>query len=190
MNDLRPSTPRVLAGTELGSWQETVFGTVYRSNNGWLICRARGKGNKGRITGTRFYVFARDGMGRPHKIRNGASVRYFDSVWAAASAAYKYSIEQQKKWASQKLVSDLHALELQKKQLLLEIEGLSTKASALRKYGNSLNSHKTRLLDTIKNLPASQPKAPGMENRDELPDGFLSRVSKIATHVVKHRYFH
>lgn len=147
----RPRIPRYISGTGLGNWEETVPDTVYRNQFGWLICRSRGKANGGRITGKRFYVIARDGMNRPHKIRsNGGSVRYFDDPIAAAYAAVKYSIDMLKAWEHSKLVSDHEALALKVKQLSLEVEHLNKTKAGLLTYIGSLNGMKHGLVHSVK----------------------------------------
>lgn len=189
---LRPYEPRIMTGTDMGLWQETVYNTVFRSNNGWLICRSRGKNNGGRITGTRFYIIARDGMGRPHKVRNkGNFIRYFDSAPAAAFAAVEYAIEKRKSWERMKFVSDNEALALQKKQLLLEIAHLNKTKASLQSYVSRLNVGKTQLVRQVSTLnqdieKASEPIAMGegaeeIEAKQQLPVW----LHKAVTHVFR-----
>lgn len=147
----RPRVPRVLSGTGLGSWEETVPDTIYRNQFGWLICRSRGKANGGRIAGTRFYIIARDGLNRPRKVKtSGGSIRYFDDPIAAAFAAVKYSIEMVKAWEQSKLVSDAEALKLQVKQLSLQVEHLNKTKAGLLTYIGSLNGTKQGLTHSVK----------------------------------------
>lgn len=189
---LRPYEPRIMTGTDMGLWQETVYNTVFRSNNGWLICRSRGKNNGGRITGTRFYIIARDGMGRPHKVRNkGNFIRYFDSAPAAAFAAVEYAIEKRKSWERMKFVSDNEALALQKKQLLLEIAHLNKTKASLQSYVGRLNGSKTQLVRQTTTLSqdiekAAEPIAMGegaeeIEAKQQLPVW----LHKAVTHVFR-----
>lgn len=189
---LRPYEPRIMTGTDMGLWQETVYNTVFRSNNGWLICRSRGKNNGGRITGTRFYIIARDGMGRPHKVRNkGNFIRYFDSAPAAAFAAVEYAIEKRKSWERMKFVSDNEALALQKKQLLLEIAHLNKTKASLQSYVSRLNVDKTQPVRQVSTLnqdieKASEPIAMGegaeeIEAKQQLPVW----LHKAVTHVFR-----
>lgn len=156
----RPRIPRVMSGTGIGCWEETIPDTCYRNQFGWLICRSRGKANGGRITGTRFYIIARDGMNRPHKIRtNAGSVRYFDDPTAAAFAAVKYSIEMVKAWEQSKLLSDIDSLLVQKKQLLLDIEHLNKTKAKLQSYVGSLNGAKQAATHAVKVVTTALKKA-------------------------------
>lgn len=147
----RPSVPRIMSGTGIGVWTETVHDTIYRNPYGWLICRSRGKRNGGRITGQRFYVIARDGSMKPHKMRTAeGSVRYFDSAPAAAFAAVKYAQEKARAWERSKLVSEIEALELHKKNLLVDLDHLNKTKASLQTYVSRLNGIKTRLSAAVK----------------------------------------
>lgn len=147
----RTRIPRVMSGTGIGCWEETIPDTCYRNQFGWLICRSRGKQNGGRITGSRFYIIARDGMNRPLKVRtNGGSVRYFDDPTAAAFAAVKYSIEMTKAWEQSKLLSDIDSLLLQKRQLILEIDHLNKTKAGLQTYVGRLNGTKVAAVHAVK----------------------------------------
>lgn len=142
--------PRIMAGTGIGSWLETVPDTVYRNQYGWLLCRSRGKGNGGRITGSRFYVIARDGSGEPHKMRTKKGcIQYFSNPPAAAMAAVEYANERVKAWSKAKLVSDLEALELQRKSLELEVAHLNKTKAELRSYVGRLNVSKVRTMQPL-----------------------------------------
>lgn len=194
----RPRNLRIMSGTDIGTWEETIPDTCYRNNFGWLICRSRGKRNGGRIAGSRFYVIARDGNRYPHKIRtNAGSVRYFDSAPAAAIAAVKYSIEKRKAWEQSKLVSDVEALVIQKKQLLLDVEHLNKTKASLQSYVSRLNGDKTRLSSVIKFLRGNKQTLEGAPGRSDnnLPEEASSPESsevtwpafmlKAVTHIVR-----
>lgn len=156
----RPRIPRVMSGTGIGTWEETVPDTIYRNQFGWLICRSRGKANGGRITGTRFYIIARDGMNRPLKVRTSAgSIRYFDDPLAAAFAAIKYSIEMVKAWEQSKLLSDIEGLLIQKKQLLLDIDHLNKTKAGLQTYVGSLNGAKQAAASAVRTVTTALKKA-------------------------------
>lgn len=151
-----PPVPRVIAGSDIGNWQETCLNTIYRNNLGWLICRARGKGSGGRITGKRFYVIARDGLNRPHKIRStNGTVRFFDDPWRAATYATKYAISNANKWKASKAAADLHALSVEAKLLRLEIEHSRNTAAELRAYCNKLIEHRDKLEQDVRTLSST-----------------------------------
>lgn len=191
----RPRIPRVMSGTGIGTWEETVPDTIYRNHFGWLICRSRGKANGGRITGKRFYVIARNGLNRPHKIRTSAgSIRYFDDPTAAAFAAVKYSIEMVKAWEQSKLLSDIDSLLVQKKQLLLDIDHLNKTKAGLQTYVGSLNGAKQAATHAVKVVTTALKKAKSEaaleaedrakleEQKSQLPT-FMHRV---LPHVFRH----